>query len=134
MKKIFVCFFLLSSFLFAQDLFWAKSLENAKYKAAKENKLVFVIYTQSDSALCEYMKDITFDNKQVSNYLKENFIMYELDINDDRYKKDLKAYGTPTSYILTSRGKKVGRQLVGASNAQTFLETLKQRRLSATSL
>lgn len=132
MKIVIVFFFLLFSQTFAHDLIWEPTFTNAKYKALKEDKLIMVMYSKEDCIECEYMDEITFQDRKVVYYLQRYFVLLKRDINYDKPVKDLFAYGTPTFYFLKSSGEKIGRHLVGGFEEKTFLKNLKKYKKDST--
>lgn len=125
MKKIFLVLLLAISLL-ANDLQWSDSFFQAKQQALKEDKLILVIFTQDNCPTCEYMKDVAFEDEVLASYMQTNFVLLELDMHDKKELQKLKVYGTPTTYIFTKDGQRVGRQIVGGADAKTYLKTLKK--------
>ncbi len=64
------------------------------------------------------------------SYMKANFILVKLDINNDTIPSYLKAYGTPTFYVLNQNGEKIGRQIVGGGTAEAFLKLLQSYKIN----
>lgn len=125
MKKI-IYILLLSSCLFSAstEIKFLNNFEAAKQEATTYNKNILVMFTQEGCPACEYMESVAFEDEALSNYLTARFILVKLDINNDRIPPHLKAYGTPTFYILDQNGRKIGRQIVGGGKADAFLKLL----------
>lgn len=123
---ILLCMVLFATLVNADDLEWADSFEQALQKAKKSDKIVMVFFEMQECPTCEYMKDVTFDNSSVSEYIETNFIPVAIDIYKDKAPAGLKAYGSPTTYFLDKNGNKIGRQIVGGMRAGDFLEQLKK--------
>lgn len=131
MKKIVLLCLLACSALFSNDLDWATSFKEAKKQALSEEKLVFVMMSQEDCRACEYMKDVAFDDETLADYMQTNFVLLELDMNTRTELKELKVFGTPTTYIFKSDGEKIGRQIIGRAAAPAFLKKLKEYKAKA---
>lgn len=132
MKTVIVCFFILFSQTFAQDLIWEPTFINAKYKALKQDKLIMIMYSKENCIECEYMEEITFKDAKIIYYLQRYFVLLKRDINYDKPIKNLSAYGTPTFYFLKSSGEIIGRHLVGGFEEKTFLKNLREYKKKST--
>lgn len=119
-------FLMLGQILFANELEFLHSLDEAKQEAQQEQKAVLIMFTQEGCPTCEYMKDIAFADEILSSYMQTNFILVELDINTQALPEGLKVFGTPTFYVLNYNGQKVGRQFAGGAKASEFLKILKE--------
>jgi len=126
MKKLLILLSFLISFSFANDLEWSESFQSAKKEAQSLDKLILVMFTQDDCSACEYMKDVTFENETLAEYMQNGFILLEVDMYDKKELEHLNVYGTPTTYILNQEGKKIGRQIIGGATAPAFLKVLKE--------
>ncbi|MFY9073513.1 thioredoxin [Malaciobacter mytili] len=126
MKKISLLIFLFFSFLFSEELIWIDSFSKAKELALKENKKILVMFTQENCPTCEYMKDVTFQDEYVLNYMQTNFILVQKDIKQKDELVNLKVYGTPTTYIFSKEAKQIGRQIIGGATPSAFLKVLKE--------
>jgi thioredoxin-related protein len=131
MKKVILFFMILFGLSFANDLDWADSFTAAKQQAAKEDKLIMVMVSQVDCRSCEYMKEVAFDDETLADYMETNFVMLELDMNARTELKELKVFGTPTTYIFKSNGDKIGRQIIGRAAAPAFLKKLQEYKAKA---
>jgi thioredoxin-related protein len=123
MKKILLIVSLLISSVFA-DVAWI-DYDDAIEFAEKENKLVMVMLSREGCSGCEYMKDIVFENDDISKILKENFISVHVDIQQDFIPSGLTYIGTPTFYFLDKNEKKLER-IDGGRNAKSFMEILQK--------
>ncbi|MFV0562033.1 hypothetical protein [Malaciobacter mytili] len=63
------------------------------------------MFTQENYPICEYMKDVTFQDKYVLNYMQTNFILVQKDIKQKDELVNLKVYGTSTTYIISKEAK-----------------------------
>lgn len=126
MKKLLLVASLIISISFANDLEWSDSFQTAKNEAQSLDKLILVMFTQEECSTCEYMKEVTFENEVLSEYMQNSFILLEVDMYDKKALEHLKVYGTPTTYILDKEGNKIGRQIIGGATAPAFLKVLKE--------
>jgi thioredoxin-related protein len=93
--------------------------------AAKENKTVMIMLSQDGCPACEYMKDIVFNNKNISKILNKNFVVVYVDIHQDGIPDGLKAFATPTFYFL-DKNEKILKRVNGGENAKDFEAILKK--------
>lgn len=113
---------LLISSLFG-DLDW-ESYDEALRIAQKENKLVMVMIGRDGCPACEYMKDVVFEQDDVTKEIYKKFIPVYIDIHKDYIPKELTYIGTPTFHFLNSHESKLER-IDGGVNAKEFLDTIK---------
>ncbi|NWF65997.1 MAG: thioredoxin family protein [Campylobacterales bacterium] len=126
MKKLFFGLLFLSLTLFASELKFYNSMDTSLIDAKKSEKNILLFLTQEGCPACEYMKDVVLEDEVVKNYLLNNFLVVEYDINKDGTPKGFKAYGTPTIYFLDSDKKEIAKKVVGARQKSDFLEILKK--------
>ena len=129
MKKLLFLISLFISLLYGNELNYLKSIEEAKAAALKNNKSILIMLTQEGCPTCEYMEEVAFANESLLSYMNANFILVKLDINNDKIPPYIKAYGTPTFYILNQHGEKIGRQIVGGGTAEAFLKLLQSYKI-----
>lgn len=107
------------------ELKWAASYDAAMAQAKKEKKNVMVMLSKEDCPACEYMSDIVFEEKMVSDEVHKRFVPLHLDIHSDPIPDSLGYIGTPTFHFLDPKGKKLARH-DGAANIPTFLGILRK--------
>lgn len=129
MKKLLFVLFVFVSLIYGNELNYLKNIEMAKEKAVQDNKSILIMLTQEGCPTCEYMEEVAFDDANLVSYLNANFILVKLDINNDKIPPYIKAYGTPTFYILNQHGEKIGRQIVGGGTAEAFLKLLQSYKI-----
>lgn len=123
MKKWIVLASLLSSCAFAQ-LSWAPSYEAALKQAKNENKKVMVMLSKEGCPACEYMEDIVFEEKMLSDAIHKSFVPVHIDIHEGKVPSGLGFIGTPTFHFLDADGKKLHRH-DGGANVPTFLGVIR---------
>ncbi len=125
MKKIFFALLLLTGTLFA-EVEWAMDYSDALSESKESGKPVMVMISQESCNYCFFMKSQVFTKPKVADFINENFIPVELDLQADPIPPYLKPYGTPTFYIVADGGKKVSRPIVGAAKADAFIERMRK--------
>jgi len=123
MKKIVFLISLFLSTLFA-DVNWV-DYDDAIELAEEENKIIMVMLSREGCSGCEYMKDIVFENDDISALLAKKFISVHVDIQQDFIPSGLTYIGTPTFYFLDKDEKKLER-IDGGKNAKSFMDLLKK--------
>ncbi len=126
MKKIALLMMAAAFTLLAADFEWAKSYDSARKEAAQENKLVFVMFSQENCRMCNYMKDNVFEDETLANFITLHFVPVDIDINEETVPEGFKVRGTPTFYIVKPNGEHVGRAIVGGAKAPAFLKKLEE--------
>lgn len=124
---------LLLPFLFAFSLLaaepdWLMDFDEAKARAAAENKPIMMMISRVGCPACEYMEDFVLVDDEIRTYLDAYFVSLHLDVDETEIPKGFRVFGTPTFYFLDPSGKKIGRQLAGALKKGPFLEKLRSVR------
>ena len=108
--------------LMADELHWMTSLPEAKVKAAKENKLLFLDFTGSDwCGWCMKLDKEVFTKPEFAEYAKKNLVLVQVDFPHKELPADLKAAnaalgkkydvtGYPTLIVMKPDGKVVWKQ------------------------
>lgn len=104
--------------------FFHGSLKEAKAKAKKENKLIFIDCYTTWCGPCKSMAKKTFVNKEVGEYYNKNFICLKMDMEMGegitiQTNYSIEAY--PTYLFLNSKGDVKHRDL-GYIDAARFIE------------
>lgn len=125
MKKILFTL-LFSSFMFANNINWIYDFEDAKKIAKKENKIVMMFISMQTCPVCTYMKEQVFTVKEIENYLNQNMVMYEVDIDMDEPPKGFTYIGTPTTYFVKPDGSTIGEPIVGGTKPSYYIKKLEK--------
>ena len=81
-RKLFIFgFLILCSAAYAKDeIKWVTDLEEAKEIASKENKKIFILFTNSHTCVpCKKFKKTVIENKKFSDYAGENLVLLLVD-------------------------------------------------------
>lgn len=125
MKKT-IILILLSAMALLADLEWANSYEDGLSQAKAEQKIVMLMFSTKTCKMCNFMKEVVYEDEAVMEYVENFFIPIEVDINDHPDKYGYKVFGTPTYYFLRSDGSQIGRMFMGGAKPDGFLLKLKE--------
>jgi len=119
---IFVFIFVISSL--AHSLQYEHDFNKALQKAKHQNKEIMMMYSAVWCPECNYMKDVVFKNKKVSDYIQKHFIVLTLDIQKDKLPKGFNYIGIPTFFFIDKSAKQK-HKIIGGDRADRFLKKLK---------
>lgn len=123
MLRIFIfCFFIFFS-LNAKSINWEKNYEEAKAKALKENKILFIMVSLPTCPECNYMKKRVFTQEKIKNYINENFISYQFEHESEEIPKAMKFWGIPRFYF-SKDGVNVQAKAMGGLKADKLYDIL----------
>jgi len=108
--------------------FFHGTLKEAKAKAKKENKLIFMDCYTTWCGPCKSMAKKTFVNKEVGDYFNKNFICLKMDMEAGEGPTVASTYSVeayPTYLFLDSKGEIKHRDL-GFIDASHFIEVGKK--------
>jgi thioredoxin-related protein len=125
MKKIALVLVLLSMSLLAQPE-WLDSLDEAKDRALKEDKLIMLMLSREECNACWYMENVVLEEKDVNMLLKSKFVSVYLNIREDDVPEKFPYVGTPTFYFIDAQGNIIGKRQSGALNTKEFVARLAQ--------
>ena len=122
MKKRLVLFFLFcAAGLFAQELHWMKTFDEALAAAVKEKKPLFLYFNGSDwCGWCIRLNSEVLAKKEMIRFLNDNFILYRADFprqnpppaeirkKNNQLLEFYRVEGFPTIVIANSYGKMLG--------------------------
>ena len=108
--------------------FYEGNLQAAFEKAKSENKLVFVDCYTTWCGPCKMLKQYTFKDVILGDYMKENYISLAIDMETTEGEAIAKKYGIeayPTLLFLDKYGRVVNHQ-VGGIGAEALLAKAEQ--------
>ena len=127
-----------------QDDLWLTDLEEAKKRAAKENKPILMFFTGSDWCIwCQRLEADVLEKDEFRQFAKANMVLLEIDFPNDKSKqsgelkkqnaeldKKFKVEGYPTMVLVASDGeteldREVGYSKELVTNLKTALKKTK---------
>ncbi len=103
LKKI-VILLILSLNLFAADLAWLHSYEDALVVAKKEHKDIYIFVGADVCRWCDRFKEQTLSNKAVMDRLNDEFVLVYLSRDRHKIPSFCETQGVPRHYFLNSNG------------------------------
>lgn len=131
MKKIIlIAFFaIVATCSYAQGIvFFHGTFEEAKAKAKKENKKIFVDVYTSWCGPCKEMAKNVFPTKEVGDYFNANFVSMKLDAEKESshdFFKTFRADGFPSFFWVDDQGVLMDMQ-TGSLSASAFVKVAKE--------
>ncbi len=104
MKKLALLAFLMAN-LFATDIAWNDTYEQAQAKAKKESKPLLVLITSEQCGWCRKFEATTLQNEDVISKLNSKFVAVHVTRDKSIYPKNLSAKMVPMNYFLDANGK-----------------------------
>ena len=123
MKALITVFALVVS-LFAHELQYEHTLNQALQKAKQQNKEVMMMYSAVWCPECNYMKEVVLKDSKVVNYIQKRYVVLILDIQNDELPKGFDYIGIPTFFIVDAQAK-LKHKINGGNKASKFLKQLK---------
>ena len=129
----------ISTFTYANDLYWYENYNDALDKAANDNKFVLADFTGSDwCPWCIKLEEEVFDKPEFESYAEENLVLLKVDfpqskelsneikkqngLLEDKYNVD----GFPTVLILDKEGEIVDRMGYQEGGPIPYVDTIKK--------
>lgn len=125
MKKI-LLFAAAVSVMLASGIHWEKDLSAAAAKAKSENKKVMILMSSQGCRYCKQMHREVFSEPAIADYINQNYVALELDIERDRYPEALEVQGVPTTFFFSPDFKEGLKKVVGPRHPMLFLNILRQ--------
>jgi len=109
------------SVLFSQE--WFTDFHQGIKRAKEEKKLVLIYFYSNHCPYCHQVEEFVFGDEDVEKFLKKNFVVISVNINDELSEK-FYVFGTPTFVIYDPVKGKVLAKFFGSLDAETFLSML----------
>lgn len=112
----------------AQVVFSQLSYDDVVKTAKKEKKSYFVDLTATWCLPCKLMDETVFQDQMVAQYVAENYIAIQLDIEDFDamiLKSEHSVRSLPTILFFNSKGKMIAKE-EGLQTGTNFLKLLKK--------
>ena len=119
-----ILIFALGISLIASDLQFEHDFNTALQKAKNQKKEVMMMYSAPWCPECNYMKEVVFKNKEVSEYIQKHFIVLSLDVQKDTLPDGFNFPGIPAFFFLDENAKEENK-IIGGDKANKFLKSLK---------
>jgi thioredoxin-related protein len=106
------------------EIAWQTDLITALEQARKENKRLFIAFSNPGCRMCAQMDSGTFQEDRVRTYFEERFIpiQFTSSKNPEKYLR-FKVMATPTYIVLGGDGNEIAR-LSGFFSADAIIEKL----------
>ncbi|MCP4720218.1 MAG: thioredoxin family protein [Desulfobacteraceae bacterium] len=116
---------ILNTEAFASDGIKWNNHKEGLFLSEKQNKKIFLYFHADWCTFCKKLKDTTFKNREVIDYLNENFISISVDSDKEKsLSKKFGVRGLPTLFFLKPNSDRIhGRP--GYMDASLFLKVLK---------
>ncbi len=118
-----------SSFAWDSNLiFSGGSLNAAKQRAERENKLLILEFTAKWCMPCRHMEKNVFSNKDVQNFSQQYAIIYQIDIDENKnLKEEFNIEVLPTIILMQSNGTVLSRR-EESFNAESFMAWIEKNK------
>jgi len=124
-KKILFTLFILISTLYSSEIKWAKDFQTGVKEATKANKPIFFLFSNHGCKYCVLLANTTLKDKRIIKALNRDFIAIASYTDENDYTpRELWRPGTPTLWFLKPDGEPMFQPIVGAVNAEYFLQAL----------
>jgi len=124
-KKLLYLALLVSTLLSASGIEWAKDYESGIKKATEQNKPVLFVFSRHSCHYCVVLDNTTFKDAKVIEALNKDFVSIISYTDENDYTpEELWRPGTPTIWFLFSNGEPIFEPLMGAVDAENFLNAL----------
>lgn len=124
-KKLLLSLLLVTSSLLANEINWAKDFTSGMKEAVAQNKPVLFVFSRHTCKYCVMLDNTTFKDKKVIEALNRDFIsIVSYTDENDFTPRELMTPGTPGLWFLLPSGQPLFQPLMGAVDANNFLNAL----------
>jgi uncharacterized protein YyaL (SSP411 family) len=112
--------------IMASEIKWAKDYDAGMKEAARFSKPVLFISSRHTCKFCVILDDTTLKDERVAKVLNKEFIsIISYSDEQDYMPRELYHPGTPAIWFLLPSGEPMFQPIMGAINADNFLNALK---------
>ena len=122
--RVFLIFSLSVLSLSAAKIHWSHDFEEAKAKAHKEHKILYVLITSETCKWCRKIESTTLKRPAVIRAIKKRYVAVALTRDKDSYPKCLKAKMVPMSYFINPEDQRVIYSVPGFWVEEDYLSIL----------
>jgi thioredoxin-related protein len=119
MKKI-VLLLILSISVFAVEIVWNSSYEEALTKAKKESKPLMVLITSEQCRWCRKLENTTLQDEEIISRVNAKFQAVNVTKDKSSYPKNLTAKMVPMSYFIDPANGKVLYSIPGYWGSEDY--------------
>lgn len=124
-KKLFYLVLLFATLLGASEINWAKDYQSGIKDATEQSKPVLFVFSNHSCRYCVMLDTTTFKDSKVIEALNRDFVSIISYTDEKDYTpEELWRPGTPTIWFLFSNGDPMFEPLMGAVDAENFLNAL----------
>lgn len=124
-KKLLYVALFVSSLAFGADIQWAKDYESGIKQATEQGKPVLFVHSRHSCKYCVILDETTFKDAKVIEALNRDYVSIISYTDENDYTpSELWRPGTPTIWFLFSNGEPIFEPLMGAVDAENFLNAL----------
>ncbi len=124
-KKLVYLVLLIASVAMGADIQWAKDYESGIKQATEQKKPVLFVQSSHGCKYCVMLDETTFKDAKVIEALNRDYVAILSYVDErDFIPEELWRPGTPTIWFLFSNGEPIFEPLMGAVDAENFLNAL----------
>ena len=98
----------------------------ALQKAKNEEKPLLVYLYMLNCLTCEYMDGEVFQDKEVVDYLRKNYVVVKLYTNDRSLPDELRVEMSPVFHFINGQNGEMIESIMGGRSARKFLKLLRK--------
>jgi len=111
---------MLSIGIFAADITWNTSYDEALLKAKKESKPLMVLITSEQCRWCRKMENTTLQDEEIVSRINAKFQAVNVTKDKSAYPKNLTAKMVPMSYFIDPSNSKVLYSIPGYWGSEDY--------------
>lgn len=112
--------------LFAEDIKWTKSYQEALLSSKKQSKPILLFMNKEECGACQFMKENVFTDEMIHSFINENYIPVYMNIYKNDAPKIFQVKMTPVFHFVRADESKIQKSLIGGKTGLFFLKILKK--------